>query len=41
MSRNKNFKISKYLKKNFEKLQDFIDKINYSNHIRFVIKKKF
>lgn len=41
MNRNKNIKIAKYLKKNFEKLQDFIDKINYSNHIRFVIKKKF
>lgn len=39
MMRNKNIKIARYLKKNFERLQEFIDKINYSNHIRFVIKK--
>ena len=40
MNRDKNTKVSRYLKKNFEKLQEFIDEIKFSNHIRFVIKKK-
>ena len=39
MNRNNKVKTSRYIKKNFEKLQKFIDKIDYSNHMRFIIKK--
>lgn len=38
MNRNGNIKIANYLKKRFDYLQNFIDKIDYSNHVRFVIK---
>ncbi len=40
MNRKKNFRSADFLYKNFEKLQNFIDEISYSNHVRFVIKKK-
>ena len=40
MNREKNFKAANYLKKNFDYLQNFVDRTNFSNHIRFVIKNK-
>lgn len=40
MNRNKDFKTANFLKKNFEYLQEFVDKTKFSNHVRFVIKCK-
>ena len=40
MNRKKKFKTANYLKKNFSYLQNFVDKVKFSNHIRFVIKNK-
>ena len=40
MNRKRNFKTAKYLEKNFNSLQNFVDTTNFSNHVRFVIKNK-
>lgn len=40
LNRQKSKKTANFLKMNFEKLQEFVDRNNYSNHIRFIIKNK-
>lgn len=40
MNRNGKTKIANYLRQNFDYLQNFVDKSDYSNHVRFVIKNR-
>ena len=40
INENGDKKIAKFLNQNSELLQKFLDNIGYSNHVRFILKKK-